>query len=149
MDANGDAMRLRWHVEPLQRGLVADDTRVSRMIVDRAMFKHGLVAVQVEDGLDAWNYLQREQVDVVVTDVEMPRWSGIDLLKRMRLSRNRRLAEMPVIVVSSLRDRKLIRFVRKCNFAYFMSKPVSIRQRDVMLGLIETSRWLRSRRETA
>jgi two-component system chemotaxis sensor kinase CheA len=57
------------------------------------------VAVAV-DGVDAWTRLQQGGIDVVVTDVEMPRMGGIELCETIRASQ--RFAGLPVVLVTSL-----------------------------------------------
>ena len=52
------------------------------------------------DGQDAWEKLQQEPVDLVVSDVEMPRMTGFDLCRRMRASK--RFAEIPVVLVTGM-----------------------------------------------
>jgi CheY-like chemotaxis protein len=132
--------------ERLQRGLVADDVRATRELVDYAMQKHGLASWHAVDGLDAWEQLQSKAIDVVITDIEMPRWTGIDLLKKLRRASNQRLRDLPVIVLSSLDNQRLATYVRSFSNTYLMHKPVSLRQLDIMLGLIETIHQLRKQR---
>ena len=51
------------------------------------------------DGMDAWGILERVVPDAVVTDLEMPRLNGLNLIRRMRA--DERLAEVPAIVIST------------------------------------------------
>jgi twitching motility two-component system response regulator PilH len=51
-------------------------------MLERANF----AADAVPDGSDAWDALQTDKYDLVVSDCDMPRLSGIDLLKRMRIT---------------------------------------------------------------
>jgi two-component system chemotaxis sensor kinase CheA len=52
------------------------------------------------DGLEAWLALQNEAVDLVVSDVEMPRLNGFDLTARIRA--HPRFSQLPVILVTAL-----------------------------------------------
>ena len=136
----------RCRVQPLSKGLVVDDVRAVRQIVLTVMQNRGLSVLEANDGFDAWKFLQDELVDIVFTDIEMPKWNGIDLLRKMRQSSDERLRTLPVVVLSSLDRPKLVQYVSRFENAYFVRKPVSMRQLDIMLGLIETSRWLRLQR---
>lgn len=146
-DDDREMVQLRVALESaqrLRRGLVADDVRAMRQLIDYAMKKHGLISWHAIDGLDAWEQLQARPIDVVVTDIEMPRWTGIDLLKKLRRSSNEQLRLLPVIVISSLESERRAAYVRRFSDAYFMHKPVSLRELDIMLGLIDTVRGLRT-----
>ncbi|KAG1579380.1 hypothetical protein G6F46_015666 [Rhizopus delemar] len=48
--------------------------------------------------MDSWNMLRGEDFDLVVTDVDMPRMDGIELVSRIRA--DARLQSLPVMVVS-------------------------------------------------
>ena len=56
------------------------------------------------DGMEAFGLLQTEPFDLVVSDVEMPRLNGFDLTARIRA--DRRLAELPVVLVTALESRE-------------------------------------------
>jgi two-component system sensor histidine kinase and response regulator WspE len=50
------------------------------------------------DGAAGWNALRLGEIDLLVTDVDMPRMNGIELTRRVR--NDTRLARLPVIIVS-------------------------------------------------
>jgi chemotaxis protein histidine kinase CheA/CheY-like chemotaxis protein len=81
------------------RVLVVEDSLVAaemhRGILSGAGYEVGLA----QDGVDALERLRREEWDLVVTDVDMPRMDGVDLVTQMRT--DPRLRRTPVIVVSS------------------------------------------------
>jgi two-component system chemotaxis sensor kinase CheA len=56
------------------------------------------------DGMEAYTALRSERFDLVVSDVEMPRLNGFDLTARIRA--DRKLAELPVILVTALSSRE-------------------------------------------
>ena len=51
------------------------------------------------DGQEAWELLQHYRPDVLITDLQMPRMSGIDLIERIRA--DARLADLPVILLTA------------------------------------------------
>jgi len=86
-----------------KRILVIDDSITVRE-VERRLLEHRGYAVDVAiDGIDGWNAARSGQYDLVVTDVDMPRMSGLDLIARIRS--DQRLAATPVVIVS-YRDRE-------------------------------------------
>lgn len=81
-----------------KRILVADDSITVRE-VERQMLRRLGHAVDVAvDGVDAWNQLCAGRHDLLVTDVDMPRMNGIELVRRLR--QDPRFAHLPVAIVS-------------------------------------------------
>jgi two-component system chemotaxis sensor kinase CheA len=82
------------------RILLAEDTVTTRAL-ERSILESAGYAVSVAvDGADAWEQLQADGTDLVVSDVDMPRMSGIELCRRIRGSAQ--LRETPVVLVTSL-----------------------------------------------
>lgn len=84
--------------------LIAEDS-----ITARTLFKHVLEAAGFRvrtcvDGMEAWNVLAGEMFDLVVSDVEMPRMSGFELIANIR--QDPRLSEIPAILITSLETRE-------------------------------------------
>ncbi len=86
--------------------LVADDSATIRVALVRAMPEQSLVT-EASNGEDAWKLLQeKEEIELVITDLDMPRLNGYELLERIRSSEISRIASMPVIVVTGAEDTK-------------------------------------------
>jgi two-component system chemotaxis sensor kinase CheA len=86
------------------RVLVVDDSTTTRTM-ERNMFEAAGYTVQVAaDGAAAWDIVQTEELDVVVSDVDMPRMNGFELTARIRSEP--RLAKLPVVLVSALEARE-------------------------------------------
>ncbi|MCG5051854.1 MAG: response regulator [Myxococcales bacterium] len=81
------------------RVLVVDDSRLAREAAARALTGAGLQTSTAEDGWEAWELLNERRFDAVVTDLEMPRVDGFQLIQRIR--RDPTLRHMPVVVLSS------------------------------------------------
>jgi len=80
------------------RILVADDNPDVRAYMARAL-EPELSVVSVEDGLQAWEVLQRQRFDAVVSDVVMPELDGVSLAARIKDSAD--LADVPVILITA------------------------------------------------
>ena len=78
--------------------LVVDDSLTVREVERRLLETRGYDVVVAVDGMDGWNALQGGTFDLVVTDVDMPRLDGIELVRRIRGVP--RLAGLPVMIVS-------------------------------------------------
>ncbi len=83
----------------LPRVLVVDDSRAIREAASLILGQGGYATDAVADGWDAWELLQDRPFHALVTDLEMPRLDGWELVARVR--RTPELAALPVIVVSS------------------------------------------------
>jgi two-component system, chemotaxis family, sensor kinase CheA len=88
-----------------QRVLVADDSPVVRELVTEILTAAGLDVEQASDGSEALERILQSEPDLLVSDVEMPRMNGFDLLAEVR----RRTQRLPVVMLStrgSVDDRK-------------------------------------------
>jgi two-component system chemotaxis sensor kinase CheA len=81
---------------------VADDSDFFRGQIQRLIEGEGCLVLAAEDGQAAWEMLERHagQVDLLATDVEMPRLDGLGLTRRIRA--DARFAGLQIIALSSL-----------------------------------------------
>jgi two-component system chemotaxis sensor kinase CheA len=83
--------------------LVVDDSMTTRAM-ERNLFEAAGYRVRVAaDGAEAWEMLQTEDVDIVVSDVDMPRMNGFELTAKLR--GDPKLVNIPVVLVSALETR--------------------------------------------
>ena len=64
--------------------LVVDDSATMRDMVSYTLATAGFDVVEAEDGVDALDLLGDGRVDLIVTDINMPRLDGIGLIQRLR-----------------------------------------------------------------
>lgn len=84
--------------------LIVDDSVTTRTLETDIFAQAGYEALAAKDGAAALAVLAEREVDLVVTDLEMPAMDGLELLERIRATAE--LASLPVIVVTSRSDRK-------------------------------------------
>jgi two-component system chemotaxis sensor kinase CheA len=85
------------------RLLVVDDSITTRTM-ERNLFENaGYAVIVAADGVEAWSLLQSEEVDLVVSDVDMPRMNGFELTETIR--KDSRLADLPIVLVTALETR--------------------------------------------
>jgi chemotaxis protein histidine kinase CheA len=87
------------------RVLVVDDSPVVRDLVSEILSGAGLSVETAEDGAAAWESIQRQEPDLLVSDVEMPRMTGLELLGHVR-TRTQRLPVVLLTTRGSLEDRR-------------------------------------------
>jgi two-component system sensor histidine kinase and response regulator WspE len=80
------------------RVLVVDDSLTVREVERQLLKSQGYEVDVAVDGRDGWTALSSGDYDLLVTDVDMPRMNGIELIRAVR--EDERLADLPVIVVS-------------------------------------------------
>ncbi len=83
------------------RVLIVDDSPVMRAFIRRIILMSGLEAdfLEAGDGREALDLLQKEWVDVVLTDINMPGMDGEELVRR--LEADNLLKSVPVVIVST------------------------------------------------
>ena len=82
--------------------LIADDDPVSRKILDALFSNEGYELTFATDGLDALAQASAVLPDVILLDVMMPGLNGFEVCRRLRA--DERLAEVPVLMVTSLQQ---------------------------------------------
>jgi two-component system, chemotaxis family, sensor histidine kinase and response regulator WspE len=83
---------------PRKRVLVVDDSITVREVERQLLANRGYEVDVAVDGVDGWNSIQNTAYDLVITDVDMPRMNGIDLVRAVK--QNARLQAIPVVIVS-------------------------------------------------
>lgn len=110
----------------IQRVIIADDSSTARMIIKRCLEIGGLSEaefLEANDGAEALELAKSGQVDLVVTDLNMPNMDGRTLLKHIKSSP--RLTALPVLVISSASNKAIeIELVQKGALAV-VNKPVT------------------------
>jgi len=77
--------------------LVVDDTEDIRVAISDVLLEAGFEVVGAADGIEALAVLERDKISLVVSDVNMPRMDGFELVRAIK----RRYSRMPVIMASS------------------------------------------------
>ncbi|MCU0695281.1 MAG: response regulator [Myxococcaceae bacterium] len=82
-----------------RRVLVVDDSPLTRELLVSLLESVGYEIAEAVDGAEALERLQREAVDLVVTDLEMPRVDGLELTRRLK--GHPTLKSLPVVIVTT------------------------------------------------
>ncbi|HEX6958817.1 MAG TPA: hybrid sensor histidine kinase/response regulator [Ferrovibrio sp.] len=86
--------------ETMRRILVVDDSITTRTLEQNILEAAGYEVILASDGLEAWHLLQERAVDLIVSDIEMPRMDGFALTEAVRSSP--RLSGIPIVLVTAL-----------------------------------------------
>ena len=81
-----------------KRVLVADDSITVRQLQKQLLESHGYKVKLAVDGMEAWNAIRLGEFDLLITDIDMPRMTGIELVGKVR--QEAQLTALPVIIIS-------------------------------------------------
>lgn len=113
--------------------MVVDDSLTVRKITSRLLTREGYQVVLAKDGVDALEQLIDVMPDVVLSDVEMPRMDGFDLVRNIRA--DQRLKQLPVIMITSRTADKHRNYAMEIGANHYLGKPYD---EDELLRLVES-----------
>ena len=111
-------------VKDQKRILVVDDEENARIGLSRLLAKEGFVVDSVANGFEALNYLQQQEVNLVVTDINMPEMNGIAFLREL----NKSFPNTNVIMITAYGG--VESYIEAMNLGAFeyINKPVKIEE---------------------
>ena len=112
--------------------VIADDSISVRKFVARMLEKNGYRVKLAADGLEAAELVAQQGCHLVITDLEMPRMTGYELMAQLRQSPTTK--RIPVMVVTSRAGAKHRDRAMKEGASAFLTKPV---QEDQLLAALE------------
>jgi chemosensory pili system protein ChpA (sensor histidine kinase/response regulator) len=121
------------------RVLFVDDSISVRKVAERTLAGLGVEVFTAVDGIDALAKLREVAVDMVFTDLEMPRMHGYELIREIRFVPA--YAGLPVVVVSSRSGAKHQEQARSLGATDYLTKPFTAETlRDVIQRLVGSKR---------
>jgi len=105
-----------------KRILVVDDEENARIGLSRLLAKEGFLVDSVANGFEALNYLWQQEVNLVVTDINMPEMNGITFLKEL----NKSFPNTNVIMITAYGG--VESYIEAMNLGAFeyINKPIKI-----------------------
>lgn len=111
--------------------MVVDDSLTVRKIIGRLLEREGYRVITAKDGVDALEALIETVPDVILSDIEMPRMDGFDLVRNIRA--DLRTRQVPVIMITSRLADKHRSYAMEIGANHYLGKPY---QEEELLGLI-------------
>ena len=103
-----------------KRVLVVDDSLTVREVERRLLESRGYEVEVAVDGMDGWNAVRSRKFDIVISDIDMPRLNGIELVRRIKGDPG--LKAIPVMIVS-YKDREEDRMLGlEAGADYYLTK---------------------------
>ncbi|MGE4399319.1 MAG: response regulator [Campylobacterales bacterium] len=104
------------------RILVVDDSATMRRIIKNSLSNLGYVdLLEAEDGVVAWDIMNKEEVGVLVTDWNMPNMNGLELVTKVRA--DGKYADVPIIMVTTEGGKTEVIKALKAGVNNYIVKP--------------------------
>jgi len=111
--------------------VVVDDSLTVRRVTERLLLRDGYRVALAKDGLEGLERLAAERPAVLLTDIEMPRMDGFDLVRNLRA--DPKLADLPVIMITSRIAQKHRDYAAELGVDHYLGKPYA---EDELLSLL-------------
>lgn len=117
---------------PTKRILVVDDEENARLGLSRLLTNEGFLVDSVSNGFEALSYLRQQEVNLIVTDINMPEMNGISFLKEL----NKNFPNSNVIMITAYGG--VESYIEAMNLGAFeyINKPVKIEELKSILKKI-------------
>lgn len=104
------------------RVLVVDDFSTMRRIIKNILRQLGFTnIIEADDGSTAWETLNKDKIDFVISDWNMPKMPGIELLRKVRSSEE--FANMPFLMVTAEAQQENIIEAVQAKVSNYIVKP--------------------------
>lgn len=102
--------------------LIVDDEPIIRQLCARAL--NGFHTLQAGNGKEALQIIEKENIDIVLSDVMMPHISGLDLLRQVKQQN----PDQAVVMMTGYTDKEVILQALQAGADDFISKPINLLQ---------------------
>lgn len=113
--------------------LIVDDEKIVRQLLERSLNGEGYDVRSANDGVEAWEMVQAEQPDIIVSDIKMPHLDGFDLLTKVKSG----YPQIGFIVMTAYGDSFSVKETMLQGADEYITKPFS----PVEVSLIVERTW--------
>ena len=102
--------------------LVTDDMEAIRTLVKASLKTVGANNIDIAyDGESAWKVLSNKKIGLIICDWDMPKMSGLDLLKKIKASSEHK--HIPFLLLTATTEKALVMQAVKAGVTDYLSKP--------------------------
>lgn len=112
-------------MESTAKILVVDDDPGMLAVASEELQANGYAVVEAGNGLEALCALDETRFDLIISDLEMPRMNGLELVQKIRSFSDDTISQTPVIMLTGRGDDKAIQAAFDCGASSFVQKPVN------------------------
>ena len=99
--------------------LIVDDEEMMRNLLNRILSREGYKIMSAEDGVVALEVLKAEKVDIILSDMKMPRMNGFELLKIVK----KEYPKIGVIIMTAYGDTYTVKDALLLGADEYITKP--------------------------
>ena len=107
--------------------LVVEDTQVFAKALKNILEQEGYQAVLAQNGLEGLALLQKDNFNLIISDIEMPKMDGLEFIKSVRTED--KLKNLPVIALTSLDDEEHRQIALAAGFDYY---EIKLKEQELM-----------------
>ena len=122
------------------RILVVDDSSTIRSIVKDAFEKSGFNVMVAENGMDAFKQIQSNPPDLILSDIDMPEMSGIELCNKVREDPSHEA--IPFVIMSANDNRATMRKLLERGVSAYLVKPFNMEQMVITVEKLLSDQYL-------
>jgi CheY-like chemotaxis protein len=108
--------------------LYIEDNPDNMMLVQRALEARGYTLLQAADGQTGVDVAQKEEVDLILLDINLPDIDGYEVARRIRTSGKSALTYVPIIAITANALKGDAEKALAAGCDVYMSKPINIRE---------------------
>ncbi len=126
--------------------LITDDDKQTRELIATFLNYRGYEVLQAHDGMEVFENIDLNEVDLVITDLMMPRINGLEFMKRLKTIR----PEIVTVVYSAFGNSEMAANLLKAGAFFYLEKPFDLQELEqiVQRGLEHSSLLNRSYKKT-
>lgn len=103
--------------------LIVDDIVINRMILIELIKRLGYKYAQASNGQEAIDTINKENIDLVLMDIEMPVMNGIETTQYIRKTLNKSLSTMPIVALTAHNPADFFETFEEVGFNDLITKP--------------------------
>ena len=111
--------------------IVADDDKVLSKMICGVLNEGGHITLPAYDSMQTMMFVMKQPPDLVLLDINMPGGTGLDVLRKLKMSTKTR--SVPIVIITGSTDQTLSEEVLKLGATHFLTKPIDP---DVLLKTV-------------
>lgn len=115
-----------------KRILIVEDEENTRYALSRLLVREGFLVDSVSNGCEALNFLRRQSVNLIVTDIKMPQMDGITFLREL----NKSFPKSNVIMITAYGGVESYLEAMNLGAFEYINKPIQIEELKMMMNKI-------------
>jgi DNA-binding response OmpR family regulator len=116
----------------MKKILFVDDSSIMRLFARMSTRNiHGISITEAQDGLEAVEKISNETFDLIITDINMPRMDGLELIRHVRMMGHR----FPIIILTTLGEERDVARGMELGADDYMTKPITVHKFTDIISL--------------